>query len=527
MRDLAGSLDFGAATAAQISHVVFGEQPLWGGTPEATGAAALRDHFMSSVLSDDFQRNVIARALHAFPALARDIFVHVPKCAGTDLVLSLAPNRLCLPHNLEDPAWTTKDALLQKLSTFARFASHSESVFISGHIPVSDCIKRFGLRPHDRMFTIIRDPVSRLLSSANYAVSRLVQDPRGGMPDTQEILGHLGLDELPANVTRERLADLALQAMRNPLICEPNLICRYLSDGTSATYSSAMEAIVRFDIEVTTTAHYPDWLSARWALENLTWSNRSEHYLSLARAQALAEAELSDCITEDVKLFKVIEWGIARSGSAMVRGRELARLAGPKLVRNPALLLAEEAGRSAEESASIIVAQGDHSADEYVRSWPPGPAAGSLTTETPESIDVGFGLGSNLADIPREGWSGQEPDYTWSVGPQSMLLLPRPAPAESYELNLHLEPFVHEPEIALQRLSLQINGKPVFAARIPERVVLQIQVSRDVIQAQNPLRLVFDHPDAARPSDITGFADDRVLAFSVRRLMLRPRAATP
>jgi hypothetical protein len=62
-------------------------------------------HFRAALLSDEFRRNVVQGLLAAFPEKGRNVFIHVPKCAGTDLIFNLVHRFLPLPKILEVKDW--------------------------------------------------------------------------------------------------------------------------------------------------------------------------------------------------------------------------------------------------------------------------------------------------------------------------------------------------------------------------------------------------------------------------------------
>src|SRR5205823_6565803 len=114
-----------------------------------------------------------------FPEKRRILFVHVPKCAGSDLNRHLAPNFLTLPHRITSEEWVAKEELFETLRNAIRELDRSSEILVHGHIELDKYLTAVPDRPGDAIVTIIRDPVEIAISQANYAVTLLVKDPEG------------------------------------------------------------------------------------------------------------------------------------------------------------------------------------------------------------------------------------------------------------------------------------------------------------------------------------------------------------
>ena len=146
-----------------------------------------RRFFRALLLGREFRESVTVAFLKAFPEKSRDIFIHVPKCAGTDLIMNLASRQLPMPKLLEVDGWLTEAEFLLAVGGIARLARHHDRVFIYGHMELGGYTYHAGVRSSDCFFTVIREPLDQMLSQANYAIGRLRQDPEGKNPDTVQI----------------------------------------------------------------------------------------------------------------------------------------------------------------------------------------------------------------------------------------------------------------------------------------------------------------------------------------------------
>ncbi len=123
------------------------------------------------------------------------------------------------------------------------------------------------------------------------------------------------------------------------------------------------------------------------------------------------------------------------------------------------------------------------------------------------------------------GWSGDEPGYRWSLGRKSDLWLNNPGDATDRVLEMTLAPFVHPPELARQPISVFVRDALIGRTELTEKTTLGFRVPAAVFAEPGPVRVVFEHPEAASPI-AHGHADDsRMLGFSFVRIVLRAENA--
>ena len=134
-------------------------------------------------------------------------------------------------------------------------------------------------------------------------------------------------------------------------------------------------------------------------------------------------------------------------------------------------------------------------------------------------LSLRFGRDSGDTNYLGSGWSGGEDGYRWMIGERSELWLECPG-AGNYLLELELTPFVHPPALPVQRLAVAVRGTVVGRSVLAGLSTLGYRIPADLLAGKGPIRIGFEHPDAARPADLTGNRDDRQLALSVRRLGL-------
>lgn len=317
-------VDLAGVTPAQVHHAAFQRAPprfrnAWADRYDAKAG------FVGALASPEFRARAIELFLGAFPEKPRLFFIHVPKCAGTDLRAKLLPGFASLQHSLASQAWTPDHDLFAALGTAAGAVDAGKEILVFGHIELNRYVAMAGTRAADRIFTVIRDPVEIAISQANYAVTVLVDDPEAKVPHTSENLRKLGIERLPPDLSPEQLKQLALRAFLDSKITQPNLICSYLA-GFGKGHAEAVRNIVTHNIEVTDTAHYNRWLKERWGIDSATRHNASRPFLTRADLEPYRD-HLARLTGEDHQVFELISWALTKAGTVSIGGLELLDMA--------------------------------------------------------------------------------------------------------------------------------------------------------------------------------------------------------
>jgi hypothetical protein len=129
---------------------------------------------------------------------------------------------------------------------------------------------------------------------------------------------------------------------------------------------------------------------------------------------------------------------------------------------------------------------------------------------------ITFGVGGNAHKFQAGGWSEPEDSFTWAVGSNAELLLPRDGVRGEVFIFIRLCPFLNLPLLASQRLSLELDGVPVFKGRCWGDHRLAIRFNFDSVDKEFA-RLIADFPDAVQPIRF-GVNDTRILAFMWRSI---------
>ncbi len=281
-----------------------------------------RDDLHACLTSDGFQRNIVPTVLRAFPEKQRLIFVHVPKCAGTHLTVHLKQLYPSLDQGMAIPHWTPRHELFRRLSWFARLLPLYDAIFVSGHTQLRFYAEQGLLRPSDRVFTVLRDPVDILISQLNYVLTRMTADSSSCSlgQDTREWLQMLGL-EFPDDPTDPAwLERVATKAVRHPNIIPKNPICYWLGQWTAET---ALSLLRLNSVEITETSRFDLWMKQSWGVESGRRFNESRAFFTRNSLPPPLLDQIRNKVSEDWTLYARVAEALDRSGTSSINGRSL------------------------------------------------------------------------------------------------------------------------------------------------------------------------------------------------------------
>jgi hypothetical protein len=313
-------VEFGDQPPAYAYEVVLNRPPEHIAAVRGSMEVHPRKRFKQALLSDEFQGKVVRLLLQAYPEKVRYMFLHIPKCAGTNLAAHLIPRFLPLSRAMESKEWTPKPKLLEWIGGIARVAPLFDTFFVYGHTFFGDYVRRVGTRMSDRIFTVVRDPLDLMVSQANYNVGLLQKDPTASRPDTRQTMRVLGIETIPDPLTPELLREFAVHALLEPRIAQPNRICAYLGDSKA---DMALTNLAAHNVEVTDMQRYSAWLSERWGIDSGSRQNESRIILTREEAGTYLD-RLQPQIAEDEIVYNKIEQLMVSSGRVSILGAQLA-----------------------------------------------------------------------------------------------------------------------------------------------------------------------------------------------------------
>jgi hypothetical protein len=323
LEDLLGSLDVTGIDPRHIYHSILGRRPETLQATKRPQNYSVRDHMRGALISPEFQRKIIPLILNAYPEKQRLLFIHVPKCAGTDLRIGLSTRYPALDIGLTRSEWTSTQQLFAAIHEVALGLRFSDTILLHGHIRITAAIDGGMVRPTDRIISVIRDPVEIIMSNINYIITRILQDQEAGKeaPDTLGWRRTLGIDRLPPEMPDEVAVGLFNKMLHNPTIAVPNSICYWLGNGDM---QSAIRRLVINDVEITDTQHYAAWLRGRWDIVRAAKANESRKFITAKHIQADDRKFVESITADDKEVYALLSKQIEASGHNAIFGRDIA-----------------------------------------------------------------------------------------------------------------------------------------------------------------------------------------------------------
>jgi hypothetical protein len=277
--------------------------------------------FERALRSREFQSSFVQRFVRSFPEKHCLCFVHIPKCAGTDLSFHLKVRFPALLTAKVNPLETTQLAFFRAVKDLVLESYLSDCIYIHGHTTLKTYAAWGVARPQDHIFTILRDPIAAMISQVNYVVTRMMaEDGPSPAADAMEWRNHFGVNDRSILRSPADLRRVWRQILRDPGVVPPNNACQYLGEGDR---DSAIAAMVKYNVEVTDVPRYRGWLASRWQVRNFTHHNRSRTFMLLDDLDADDIGYIRASTIQDQALYDYVASRLDHCGQTSLRGREL------------------------------------------------------------------------------------------------------------------------------------------------------------------------------------------------------------
>lgn len=138
--------------------------------------------------------------------------------------------------------------------------------------------------------------------------------------------------------------------------------------------------------------------------------------------------------------------------------------------------------------------------------------------DPPETVTLTFGAEGNAGAATDQGWSPPEAGFTWSSGPEGVLIVPAPKPAPFYRLAFEGLPFVSPPALPSQRMEILVDGTPVHVFDPVPNGSFACLVPGECRRGGETVEIRLIYPRAASPAALGVGSDPRLLAVSFRSL---------
>ena len=281
-------------------------------------AQTVKDRLYDALNSNAFQQSIMAQVLKAYPEKQRCLFVHIPKCAGSDLTFNLVQRYPSIDRQIANPVARDKPALFDELARTLRMLRFSSEVFVRGHVNLAYYENNGLIRPSDQVFTIMRDPVGIAISHVNYILTRFRNDAksrRAGL-DTRGWLRVLKMDFDPDALAQIDSPMLGRQILRDQRIVLHNPMCSWLGGGSAQV---VLDRLDRHSVEVTNTQNYEAWLAGSWDIGRSDRRNESFKFISTDTLPREDIEYLRSINEQDFALFDAVNERLRASGTPSVK----------------------------------------------------------------------------------------------------------------------------------------------------------------------------------------------------------------
>lgn len=323
IRRLLQNAGIAAMAPRQIYHVVHNRPP------DTLAAALMPENydsiktFEAALAGEEFQRNLGARLLAAFPEKHRLFFVHIPKTAGVDLALHLTSRYPSIGTNLLDPDLTPKhEDFFLAIKHIVLEMACSDTIFISGHtfLGTYQSWNGNGIRYNDNVFTVVRKPLDQILSQVNYVLTRIFSNEEPISADTAGWRSEFAVDNVAKQDSRNDIIRLAKRVLHHRGVVVPNVICSYLGGGN---LDVAVRQTVAHDLEVIELSQLDAWSEQRWDVTHKTRMNSSEKFVSFEDFSAEDLDYAHSIVSDDMRYYQKVLTAYERYGGTSIRGTQI------------------------------------------------------------------------------------------------------------------------------------------------------------------------------------------------------------
>ncbi|MDR3489477.1 MAG: hypothetical protein P4M05_31880 [Bradyrhizobium sp.] len=320
LHDFFGNVEWESATSYQIYQIFLNRLPDSTSSLRNIRSLSKLEQAISFFCSPEFQTRLIELVLTAYPEKRRLFHLHVPKSAGVDLREILVKLYPFVHYNHTQRDSTSPLALAAHLKMFSDIASRSDSILVSGHMPLIWYLKRGLIRYSDYAFSVLRHPKDSIISLVNYYLRRIDEDPKCLWPDTKSYADYLGVKEFSLAMSHCEKLEIAEAMFRNKSMMQANLLTHMLGCGTADT---AIELVTLSNTEIIPLHSYASWLKLQWGIESNSQRNKTFHVITATDISKDTEDYINDYVSEDVKLFDILSGAIERRGRGSIFGHEL------------------------------------------------------------------------------------------------------------------------------------------------------------------------------------------------------------
>jgi len=254
------------------------------------------------LLSPESMTGLGRRLIEEFPELHRDLFIHIPKTGGSAVIAAARRDPSYVVARA--PSWGFNDFADPRayvVSLAKGLFSGAESILFEKHLRVRDVLRYNMVRPSDRIFAVVRDPIAIVMSWINFTLTSLTWVEEDG--ESHQV----------ARMMRERIG---VDADFNPsLHLDSSVVTRIIDRLVwvnphcecfgAHTATDALDNIRRLGITVYDPAGMESLLADRgW---QMTRQNASDRFLTFEDLPKMVKNRIISMCYQDLSLLDILK----------------------------------------------------------------------------------------------------------------------------------------------------------------------------------------------------------------------------
>ena len=158
-------------------------------------------------------------------------------------------------------------------------------------------------------------------------------------------------------------------------------------------------------------------------------------------------------------------------------------------------------------------------------STPPETSTPSKGVDLAYGTEVSFGNGGNSEPFRVSGWSGTEPQMTWTEGTAAVLAMHVSPTNEPVALKMKLAGLTKDPEVPYQPVEVYVNDQKVADWQlVADPADFSASIPQEMTRRGGLLIITLKIPKATSPKALGMSADPRVLGVACFDLQLALKA---
>jgi hypothetical protein len=313
-------LDLEKVTPYQIYFAVHNRPPDSLEAVQADQHFSIRDIFVGKLRSEEFQNTLARNLFAALPDKKRLFFVHIPGCASAALSTHLMGRYPALHAAILDRSVTSEAKFFHAVKDLMLELAVSDTLFLHGNIALRTYEAWGGLRFGDRIFTVLRNPIERVIAQINDILARVYAAGDSPTPDTVTWRAALGLAPNPPAPSVLEAKDLAQRILQHEGFLTQGGMTGFLGGGSA---SLALEMLVTRNVEVTDLPRLGAWGREAWGIDGLEHHAETPAFVTFDDLSTADQGLLAEMTREDAELYRLVASRLDSTGQSSLTGRAL------------------------------------------------------------------------------------------------------------------------------------------------------------------------------------------------------------